>query len=289
MDSRTGFPVVGMVGGGRVARMTHQAAIALGQSLRVLVPAADDAAALVAADVHIGDPTDLATLRAFAKDCDVLTLGAARIPAGHVRALAAEGITVYPGATVDGSTPGKGTRLVALVARSPFGQVAAYPVVQTDGTETLAPAPGLDPERAVEGQRQAIELATRLELVGLLAVELGQDRPLAVGTHDCGLWTVEGSRTSQYEQHLRAVLDYPLGETSLTAPAVVTVSVPARTTGGMPLDERLHHLLADDPGVKAHLYGTGEPIGHVTVLGRELAAVRARAARAAAWLAEGRH
>src|SRR5690349_5501457 len=101
MDSRTGLPVVGMDGGGRVARLTHQAAIALGQSLRVLVPVADDAAALVAADVHIGDPTDLATLRAFAEDCDVLTFGAERVPAEHIRALAAEGVTAYPSMVVD--------------------------------------------------------------------------------------------------------------------------------------------------------------------------------------------
>src|SRR5689334_20217581 len=185
MDSRTGLPVVGMVGGGHVARMTHQAAIALGQSLRVLVPAADDAAALVAADVHVGDPTDLATLRAFAKGCDVLTFGAERVPVGHVRALAAEGITVYPSAATDGS-PGSG--LVALVARSPFGQVAAYPIAQTGDGETLVPAPGLDPERAVEVQRRAIELASRLNLVGLVAIGAGGG-VFASYPHDCGLWT----------------------------------------------------------------------------------------------------
>jgi phosphoribosylaminoimidazole carboxylase (NCAIR synthetase) len=325
MDSRTGLPVVGMVGGGHLVRMSHQAAIALGQSLRVLVPAADDGAALVAADVHVGDPTDLATLRAFAEGCDVLTFGPAVVPVECVRALANEGIVLYPGAGALQSIEDRraavrareGSRLAALVARSPFGQVAAYPVVRVAPGEVLAPE--LDTDLAVEAQRLAIELATTLGLVGLLAVELSQTpdgvlvNDLATGPLDCGLWTVEGSRTSQFEQHLRAVLDYPLGETSLTAPAVATATVPAGTSP-MSLDERLHHLFADDPGAKVHLYGTGERIGqaaprarelaqrrpgtmpdrshalgHVTVLGDDLPSVRARAARAARWLAEGRH
>ena len=82
MDSRTGLPVVGMVGGGQLARMTHQAAIALGQSLRVLAPTPDDGAALVAADVQYGDHTDLAALRAFAKGCDVVTFDHEHVPDG---------------------------------------------------------------------------------------------------------------------------------------------------------------------------------------------------------------
>src|SRR5262249_57147648 len=73
MDPRTGLPVVGMVGGGQLARMTHQAAIALGQSLRVLATSPDDAAPLVVPDVVLGDPTDLAALPGFAKGGDVLT------------------------------------------------------------------------------------------------------------------------------------------------------------------------------------------------------------------------
>ena len=64
MDTRTGLPVVGMVGGGQLARMTHQAAIALGQSLRILATSPDDGAAMVASDVHIGAPTDLDALSA---------------------------------------------------------------------------------------------------------------------------------------------------------------------------------------------------------------------------------
>ncbi len=98
MDTRTGLPVVGMVGGGQLARMTHQAAIALGQSLRVLAQDPDDGAALVAADVRYGEHTDLAALRTFAKGCDVVTFDHEHVPEEHIRALAAEGVTLYPGA-----------------------------------------------------------------------------------------------------------------------------------------------------------------------------------------------
>src|SRR5918998_258325 len=98
MDTRTGLPVVGMVGGGQLARMTHQAAISLGQSLRVLAVSPDDGAALVAADVRIGHHTDLAALRDFAKGCDAVTFDHEHVPTGHIAALAAEGVKIYPGA-----------------------------------------------------------------------------------------------------------------------------------------------------------------------------------------------
>ncbi|MGV9807213.1 5-(carboxyamino)imidazole ribonucleotide synthase [Micromonospora chersina] len=385
MDSRTGLPVVGMVGGGQLARMTHQAAIALGQSLRVLALAPDDGAALVAADVQYGDHTDLAALRTFAKGCDVVTFDHEHVPNAHIRALAEEGVKLFPPAEalvhaqdkrvmrerlgelgapnpvwrpVDapadlvafgtetgwpvvlkaarGGYDGRGVwmvedatgaaelattllaggtpliveervalrrELAVQVARSPFGQVAAYPVVETvqrDGicVEVLAPAPDLPEERAVAAQQLAIDLATALDVVGLLAVELFETptglvvNELAMRPHNSGHWTIEGARTSQFEQHLRAVLDYPMGDTSLTAPVVVMANVLGGEPGGMSIDERLHHLFAAEPGAKVHLYGKqvrpGRKIGHVTVLGDDLDDVRARAARAARWLREGR-
>ncbi|MER7888219.1 5-(carboxyamino)imidazole ribonucleotide synthase [Micromonospora sp. NPDC094482] len=388
MDSRTGLPVVGMVGGGQLARMTHQASIALGQSLRVLALAPDDGAALVAADVQYGDHTDLAALRTFAKGCDVVTFDHEHVPNEHVRTLAAEGVTLYPpadalryaqdkramrerltelGAPVPAWRPvgapddlvtfgtevgwpvvlkaarggydGRGVwmvtdaahaaelagtllaggteliveervplrrELAVQVARSPFGQVAAYPVVETvqaDGicVEVLAPAPDLPEELALAAQQLAIDLATSLGVVGLLAVELfevaGPDgsrivvNELAMRPHNSGHWTIEGARTSQFEQHLRAVLDYPMGDTSLAAPVVVMANVLGGEPGGISVDERLHHLFAAEPGAKVHLYGKqvrpGRKIGHVTVLGDDLDDVRARAARAARWLREG--
>ncbi|MBW4704936.1 MULTISPECIES: 5-(carboxyamino)imidazole ribonucleotide synthase [unclassified Micromonospora] len=384
MDSRTGLPVVGMVGGGQLARMTHQAAIALGQSLRVLALAPDDGAALVATDVQYGDHTDLAALRTFAKGCDVVTFDHEHVPTEHIRTLAAEGVKLFPPAeallhaqdkrvmrerlgalgapnpawrpveapadllafgaeqgwpvvlkAARGGYDGRGVWLVddagqaaelaatllaggtsliveervalrrelaVQVARSPFGQVAAYPVVETvqrDGicVEVLAPAPDLAEESAVAAQQLAIDLATALGVVGLLAVELFQTdtglvvNELAMRPHNSGHWTIEGARTSQFEQHLRAVLDYPMGDTALTAPVVVMANVLGGEPGGISLDERLHHLFAAEPGARVHLYGKqvrpGRKIGHVTVLGNDLDDVRARAARAARWLREG--
>jgi 5-(carboxyamino)imidazole ribonucleotide synthase len=192
--------------------------------------------------------------------------------------------------------------LAALVARSPFGQVAAYPVVETvqrDGicVEVLAPAPSLAAADAVTAERMAIEIATELGVVGLLAVELFDTadgvivNELAMRPHNSGHWTIEGARTSQFEQHLRAVLDYPMGDTAPTAPAVAMANVLGGPPGGISIDERLHHLFAADPGIKVHLYGKqvrpGRKIGHVTALGTDLTEVRARAARAARWLREG--
>jgi 5-(carboxyamino)imidazole ribonucleotide synthase len=113
--------------------------------------------------------------------------------------------------------------------------------------------------------------------------------------HNSGHWTIEGSRTSQFEQHLRAVLDYPLGDTTPTAPVVVMANVIAGGPGGaeplpeMSVDERLHHLFARFPDAKVHLYGKaerpGRKIGHITVLGTDLDRTRGRAELAAQWMA----
>jgi 5-(carboxyamino)imidazole ribonucleotide synthase len=378
MDDRTGLPVVGMVGGGQLARMTHQAAIALGQSLKVLAATETDGAALVAADTVVGAHTDLDALLEFARGCDVVTFDHEHVPTEHIRELVKAGAVVRPGAdalihaqdkramrerlaasgipvprwapvrspddikafAADAGWPlvvkaerggydGRGVwivtrpdeapagldliveervplrrELAAVVARSPFGQVAAYPVVETvqqDGicVEVLAPAPGLPDERAVQAQDLAIRIATELDVIGLLAVELfdtGADllvNELAMRPHNSAHWTIEGARTSQFEQHLRAVLDYPMGDTSPTAPVVVMANVLGAPWGGrdMSLDERLHHMFASEPAVKVHLYGKqvrpGRKIGHVTALGDDLEQVRASAARAARWLSEG--
>ena len=341
-----------MIGAGQLARLTHQAAIALGQSLRVLAAGPGDPAAQVTPDVRLGTATDLAALREFARGCAAVTLDHEQVPQEHLRALVAGGVSVHPrpgdaeitapddlvafGATavlktVRGGYDGRGVwldptpelvaellaagtplmaeervpmrrELAALVARSPFGQAAAWPVVETvqaDGqcVEVLAPAPGLSDGRAADAQELALRIADALGVTGLLAVELFETdtgvvvNELAMRPHNSGHWTIEGARTSQFEQHLRAVLDYPLGATTPTAPAVVMANVlGAAGPVAMSLDERLHHLFARFPDVKAHLYGKAErparKIGHVTALGAEMAEVRGRAALAARWLSE---
>src|SRR3954471_21298124 len=386
LDERTGLPVVAMVGGGQLSRMTHQAAIALGQSLRVLAADPAESAALVAADVQLGDHRDLADLRRLAEGATVLTFDHEHVPTEHLRALEAAGHRVAPGpaalvhaqdklvlrrALADAGEPqpawvqahtvhdvtafadevgwpvvlktprggydGKGVFVVdgpddvaailerhgtllaeervpmirelsAQVARSPFGQVAVWPVVETvqrDGVcnEVLAPAPGLSDELATEAQELAVRIAARLGVVGMLAVELFETaeglvvNELAMRPHNSGHWTIEGARTSQFEQHLRAVLDYPLGATEPTAPVVVMANVlgarkdPGQSPVAMSVDERLHHLFARFPDVKVHLYGKAErparKVGHVTALGDRLDEVRARAVLAAEWLSTG--
>jgi 5-(carboxyamino)imidazole ribonucleotide synthase len=374
-----------MVGAGQLARMTHQAAIALGQSLRVLAAAPGDPAALVCADVRHGAADDLAALRALADGAEALTFDHEGVPGALLRTLVAEGVAVHPGPdalvhaqdklvmrralaglagmpeyaevtgtadveamaartgwpvvlkAVRGGYDGRGVwlldgpdpalvarlldagtplmveqavamrrELAVQVARSPHGQAAAWPVVETvqrDGqcVEVLAPAPGLDPAAAAAAQQLALRVAERLGVTGLLAVELFDTdgtggglvvNELAMRPHNSGHWTIEGSRTSQFEQHLRAVLDYPLGATDPTAPVAVMANVlGAAAPPAMSLDERLHHALARFPDVKVHLYGKVErparKVGHVTALGSRPDEVRARAVLAARWLATG--
>jgi 5-(carboxyamino)imidazole ribonucleotide synthase len=194
--------------------------------------------------------------------------------------------------------------LAAVVARSPYGQGAAWPVVETvqrDGicVEVIAPAPGLPDGRGEAAQALALGLAEQLGVVGVLAVELFETRDglvvneLAMRPHNSAHWTIEGARTSQFEQHLRAVLDYPLGSTAPTAPVVVMANLLAGPADVVPkrIDERVHHCLARWPDVKIHLYGKqfrpGRKVGHVTALGNELDEVRSRAAAAAAYLMLG--
>ena len=190
--------------------------------------------------------------------------------------------------------------LAILVARSPAGQGAAYPVVETvqrDGIcrEVIAPAPDLRPAAAADAQRLGLSIARDLGVVGLLAVELFETsdgllvNELAMRPHNSGHWTMEGSLTSQFEQHLRAVLNLPLGSPALATRWAVMVNI----LGGddSDLQSRLTHVMAADPAVKVHLYGKpvrpGRKVGHVTALDRDLERARDRAWRAASYLAYG--
>ncbi len=187
--------------------------------------------------------------------------------------------------------------LSTLVARSPSGQCAVYPVVesvQRDGicTEVIAPAPGLARELSDQAQEIALRIAGELHVTGILAVEMFETvdgqilvNELAMRPHNTGHWTIDGAVTSQFENHLRAVLDLPLGSTTARQPVAVMVNV----LGGI---GRLHdgypHVFARDPGLKMHLYGKevrpGRKVGHVTAYGDDLADVLERARHAAGWL-----
>ena len=188
--------------------------------------------------------------------------------------------------------------LSAIVVRSPSGQVVAYPIsetVQTDGicVETVTPAPGLDPDRAAGLQQMAIRIATELGVVGVLAVELMEARDgrilvneLAMRPHNTGHWTIDGARTSQFENHIRAVLDLPLGSPDMRDEVAVMTNV----LGGAEEDltGALMHVFARDREIRVHLYGkevkAGRKVGHVTALGRDLDDVRRRAHHAAGYL-----
>ena len=184
--------------------------------------------------------------------------------------------------------------LSAQVARSPHGQAVAYPVVrtvQTNGicTEVVAPCPQLSDDHAVAAQRIALEIAGALGVVGMLAVEMFDTadgvvvNELAMRPHNSGHWTIDGAVTSQFENHLRAVLDLPLGAPTPLAPHAVMVNI---LGGDVPdLFAAYKHVLARDPGLKVHLYGKevrpGRKVGHVTVIGENLDDLLARAHHAA--------
>jgi 5-(carboxyamino)imidazole ribonucleotide synthase len=375
------MPVVGMVGGGQLARMTAAAAVGLGATFRVLAESENDSAALVTRDVAIGSHLSLPDIAAFAAECDVITFDHEHVPGPVLAALESSGVLVRPGSAalgytqnklamrerlgslgvpvprfspvasvadiekfaagswpvvlkaVSGGYDGKGVwvcdspgeaaevishgiallaeefvpfrrELAALVAMSPSGQGAAYPVVQTvqvDGIcrEVIAPAPGLDQDLAIEAEAMALGIAAQLGVTGLLAVELFETRAggllvneLAMRPHNSGHWTIEGAATSQFEQHLRAVLDLPLGS---CVPAG-TFTVMANLLGGTDPDvfDRYIHVMAADPAVKVHFYGKevrqGRKIGHVTIVGGpgdDVESLRDRARRAASYLRWG--
>ncbi|MGA5701524.1 5-(carboxyamino)imidazole ribonucleotide synthase [Peterkaempfera bronchialis] len=371
------FPVVGMIGGGQLARMAHQAGIPLGLRFKLLADTPQDSASQVVGDVVVGDYRDLETLRAFARGCDVVTFDHEHVPTEHLRALQAEGIAVRPGPdalvnaqdkgvmratldsigvpcprhrlvadpadvaafaaegagfpvvlkTVRGGYDGKGVwvvssaeeaaepfragvavlaeekvdfvrELAANVVRSPSGQAVAYPVVesvQQHGVchEVTAPAPDLPGDLAAEAQALALRIAGELDITGHLAVELFQTRDgrilvneLAMRPHNSGHWSIDGAVTSQFENHLRAVLDLPLGDPRPRARWTVMVNV---LGGDYPdMYGAFLHCMARDPGLRIHMYGKdvkpGRKVGHVTVFGDDLDEVRERARHAAGYL-----
>ena len=378
----TGAPVVGMIGGGQLSRMTAEAATALGIEFRVLASRDDEPAAQVVRGTVLGSHDDLDDVLAFARGCDVVTFDHEHVPQPILERLVAEGIAVRPGPaalrhaqdkalmrealtalghpcpawrvvgdaddvsdfagatgwpvilkTSRGGYDGRGVWMVeshaeaaqamahpladgavwlaeacvpfrrelsAQVARSPHGQAVAYPVVQTtqqDGIcwEVIAPAPDLAEQRAVEAQELALRIARDLDVTGMLAVELFETddgilvNELAMRPHNSGHWSIEGAVTSQFENHLRAVLDMPLGDPRPVAPWAVMVNVLG--TAEEPAGELVRgfrHVMARDPGAKVHLYGKdarpGRKVGHVTAVGTDLDALRDRAGHAAGYL-----
>jgi len=375
-----GFPVVGIIGGGQLARMCAAPAAELGVTLSVLAEAPDASAALVIPSAPVGAHDDVEAVLAFAAECDVVTFDHEHVPADVLAALAGAGTVMHPtpealvfaqdklamrarltglgipcprwaaattveevaafgdevGWPVVAKTPrggydGKGVRVVGsadeltdwleraagedspllleekvpftreiavLLARSPSGQAAAWPVVetvQTDGicTEVIAPAPDLDDDLAARATEAGLRVAGELGVTGVLAVEMFElpggefvVNELAMRPHNSGHWSMDGAVTGQFEQHLRAVLDLPLGSPRPRHRWTVMGNV----LGGDHTDlyPAYRHVMARDPEVKAHLYGKGvrpgRKIGHVNVSGDDLADLRERARHAADYI-----
>ncbi|WP_325790482.1 5-(carboxyamino)imidazole ribonucleotide synthase [Arthrobacter koreensis] len=381
------FPIIGVVGGGQLARMMAPAATELGFELRVLAEGPDVSAVPAVAHAPVGDYTDYETLLDFARGVDVVTFDHEHVPGEHLRALQAEGVNVQPGpdalvhaqdklvmrAAVDrlglpnpgwaavssvadlidfgkatgwpvvlktprGGYDGKGVRIIddaaaaeaaadwftgtpllaeekvpftrelsALVARTPGGESAAWPVVhsiQVNGVcdEVIAPAQDLAPETAAAAAEAALRIAAELGVTGVMAVELFETpgrgpgfliNELAMRPHNSGHWTMDGSVTGQFEQHLRAVLDLPLGSTALLGGVAVMKNFLGADNPDLYLGTRL--ALAAEPAAKVHNYGKsvrpGRKVGHVNVVGAsaaDLPAVRRSAERAAAIIRDGR-
>jgi 5-(carboxyamino)imidazole ribonucleotide synthase len=371
-------PVVAMVGAGQLAQMTHQAAIGLGVTLRVLTEHGDDPAVAAGAVWQPGSPDRLEDLLALAAGASVVTFDHEQVPPEHLVALEAQGVVLAPGAaakrmaqdklharrelerlgypvppfehaqaaeeveafaarhgwpvvakTPRGGYDGRGVftipdraaaraelsdrpgglllephlpierELAILIARSAAGEAVAYPVVETVQQDAMcreivapAPVPAALMAQAVE---LAQSLAAEIEATGIMAVELFETadgllvNELALRPHNSGHYSIEGCPTSQFEQHLRAVLGWPLGGVDLRARAVVTVNVIGPPDGSDPAARRPSALAV--PGAHVHLYGKaarpGRKLGHVTVCGAEAGRVREAARRAAAEL-EGR-
>ncbi len=187
--------------------------------------------------------------------------------------------------------------IAAQVARSAHGQCVAYPIVQstqTDGIchEVIAPCPDLSEERAIEAQAIALRIAQELEVTGMLAVEMFDTgtrllvNELAMRPHNSGHWSMDGAVTSQFENHLRAVLNWPLGSPACVAPVTIMVNLLGQGIGN--LHSAFRHVMARDPNVKVHLYGKqdkpGRKIGHVNLIGENMEDVKQRAWHAADYL-----
>lgn len=257
------FPTVGLMGSAPHAGMYISPAQALGVEL-----------------LYVAD----------AKRCDVVTVIDRSSALSIVKRLEADGVTVRPSlaalsAAVEkyDSSKNEQSTLCVMVARSPHGQATTWApteIIRKNGIwgMSITPAPGLTDSLQEKAQQLALDTSAQLGVVGVIAVEfLVKGEELSVVNvemhpHSSGNWTVDGSVTSQYEQHLRAILDLPLGDPSMSAAYVVTGNV---YCGDKPNMYRPYlHLMARTPAMKFHQYKSsvdpGALVSHVTLAGNDL-------------------
>jgi 5-(carboxyamino)imidazole ribonucleotide synthase len=288
------FPTVGIIGAGHMARMAVAPAISLGVTLKLFTEDKDDSAAQIC-DHVIGNFRNLEEVLTFARDCDVVTFEHGLIPLSIIKGLEAEGIRVYPRSssyellheeiqrTGDFDSVESGPKIAVMVARSPHSQASTWvptEIVTKNGEciRTVSPARSLSNEQLEQASSRALMIAERIGLVGVLAVEMFlRDNEVLIHNidlhpHSAGNWTIEGSVTSQFEQHLRAILDLPLGDPAMTAPFAVM----GKILGGEKSDmyRPYLHLMARNPELKFHQYRsdvqTGSHVGHVSAVGYDL-------------------
>ncbi len=386
-------PIIGVVGGGQLARMMAPAATELGFELRILAEGPDVCARRAVPQAPIGDYRDFDQLAAFAQQVDVLTFDHEHVPTDFLERLLAQGVNVQPRPqalvyaqdklamrkavdrlglpnprwaqvecmddllafgreagwplvlkTPRGGYDGKGVlvldspqeaaeraadwfdqlptrqdfsallaeelvpfsrELSVLVAHRDSGQVVVWPVaesIQVNSVcdEVIAPAPGLDPAVEQAAMEAARTVVSQLGVTGVMALEMfevpGSEpgfliNEFAMRPHNSGHWTQDGSVTSQFEQHLRAVANYPLGDTSLKA----EVALMKNFLGGENQDifGVYPQLMEDYPAAKVHFYGKepkpGRKIGHLNFTGpaKQLDDLRQQASAAARLLTQG--
>ena len=177
--------------------------------------------------------------------------------------------------------------IAVMVARSPHSQATSWvptQTIQSDGicTITISPAPLMSAEMSEKAQQIALDVAAEVKLIGVMAVEMfvkGDEifiNELAMRPHNSGHWTIDGARTSQFEQHLRAILDLPLGDPAMTDGYAVMGNILGKNKSDM--YRPYLHLMARNPSLKFHMYGKevrpGRKIGHVNVIGKDLVELR---------------
>ena len=309
---KNSFPTLGVIGGGELARMCVAPAAALGIDLLIFVSEPNDPAAQICnhdigsykdlsairtfaknCDVitFVDELIPLSVIRAIEEDGVVVRPSSAALEFSQSEEALRLKLLDYPGPeykTKNGKIPIEGqldidVEIMVIVARSPHGQATTWSPtmdVQKDGISVMSitPVPQLSQDLSERVQKIALEIAEIVGLVGVAAVKMLVKQEeifvndLAMGLHDLGLWTIEGARTSQCEQHLRAVLDLPLGDPTMTAP----IAVVGNLVAGRKIDmyRPYLHLMARTPALKFHQYrnevSLGSKVGHITLLGDRL-------------------
>jgi len=256
------FPTVGVLGSGPLVQLLNSPASSLGINL-----------------LNLEDKTDVAL-------CSAITLVGDSVSIAQVKTLEKLGTLVRPNSSAiefvmswnERIKKSDGIGFSVLVARSPHGQASAWTPTGTvqigSFNYSVTPTPNLSPKQMAFAQKLSLDLAKEAEVIGVMQAEIiVQDGEISAGVVTLGptatgVWTIEGSRTSQFEQHLRAILDLPLGDPSLCG----RFTVSAAYKGERNMYRPYLHLMARSPGLKFHQYPPENAMhaGHVTALGADL-------------------